>query len=169
MFSFSARKKSADSQRHIRRLVNLTIPNRAGPNCVDRCENRHNRSIPILLCPWEQNKPILSQAILAVSKDFGDRGVGIILRRGFDAEVAVVGFCHQEATGNEPWFFLGVRRTNVPIGGGFWLLGIELTEFLDEIWHVELEPLFPIARMLLPPSPPVEPASAQGACGVGST
>jgi hypothetical protein len=151
MFSFSARKKDVDSQRYIRRLIDLTTPNHAGPERMERYENRNNRSIPALLCPWEHKAPIVSKAIVAITKDLSDRGIGLILSDAFDAKDAVVGFCHPEATANEPWFFLGVRQTSVPIGGGYWLFGIELTEFMNEDQHAELKPLLPMAQMLLPP------------------
>ena len=154
MFSFSARKKSAAAQRYIRRLVDLTIPNRAGLGNMERYENRHNRSIPTLLCPWEQNRPIVSKAIVAITKDFSGQGIGIVLSGAFDAKDIVVGFCLRKVAANEPLFFLGVRRTSVPIGGGFWQLGIEFTEFMNQNWHSELEPLFPMAQKLLPPSCP---------------
>lgn len=152
MFSFSARKKSVDFQRYVRRLIDLTIPNRAGATNVERYENRHNRVIPALLCPWEGNTPIVSRAVVAITKDLADRGVGLILTEPFDATEVVVGFYDREATAEQPWFFLGVTRTSVPIGGGFWLLGIELTEFMNESWHSQLEPLYPLAEKLCPPS-----------------
>jgi hypothetical protein len=49
MFSFSARKKTVDFQRYIRRLIELTRPNRGGSASMDRFENRHNRIIPALV------------------------------------------------------------------------------------------------------------------------
>ena len=151
MFSFSARKKTVDFQRYIRRLIELTRPNRGGSASMDRFENRHNRIIPALVCPWEQNTPIVSKAVVAITKDFADRGVGLILSDAFDAKDVVVGFCHEEATAKQPLFFLGERRTSSPIGGGFWLFGIEFTEFMNETWRVELEPLLPMAQKLLQP------------------
>jgi hypothetical protein len=155
MFSFSTRKKSVDFQRYIRRLIDRTSPNRGGSASMERYENRHNRIIPALLCPWDQNTPIVSKAVVAITKDFSDRGIGLILSNTFDAEYVVVGFCHEEATAKEPLFFLGVKRTSSPIGGGFWLFGVELAEFMNETWRAELEPLFPMAKKLLQPSCPI--------------
>jgi hypothetical protein len=154
MFSFSARKKNVDFQRYIRRLIDRTSPNRAGSGCMERYENRHNRIIPALLCPWEHKAPIVSKAVVVLTKDFADRGIGLVLSDAFDAKDVVVGFCHPEATAKEPLFFLGAKRTSDPIGGGFWLFGVELIEFMNETWRVELEPLFPMAVNLLPPSCP---------------
>jgi hypothetical protein len=152
MFFFSARKKNVDFQRYIRRLIDLTSPNRGGSGCMERYENRHNRIIPALLCPWEQNTPIVSKAVVVLTKDFADRGIGLVVSGAFDAEKVVVGFCHPAATANEPLFFLGARRTSDPIGGGYWLFGVELIEFMNETWRAELEPLVSMAEKLLPPS-----------------
>lgn len=155
MFSFSSRKKNVDFQRYIRRLIDLTSPNRGSSASMERCENRNNRTIPVLLCPWEQRTPLVSKAVVAITKDFTDRGVGLILSHPFDAKNVVIGICHEEATAKEPLFFLGARRTSNPIGGGFWLFGVELTEFMNETWRTELEPLFPMAKKLLQPSCPI--------------
>ncbi len=152
MFSFTARKKAVTAERHIRRMIDLTIPNDAGVAITDRYENRFNRSIPVLLCPWERNEPVVSEAVTVVTKDIGDRGVGLILTQPYDATEVVLGFCLPEAAASEPSFFLGTKRSNVAIGGGFWLLGVQVTEFMNETWHTELAPLFPMARKLLPPS-----------------
>jgi hypothetical protein len=152
MFSFTTRKKTVDAQRYIRRLIDLTIPNNAATANSERFENRCNRVLPVLLCPWEKNAPVVSKRIVVVTKDIGDRGVGLVLNHAFDANEVVVAFCLQTGTAAEPWFFRGTNRANMAIGGGFWLLGIQLVEFMNETWAVELEPLLPMARDLLPPS-----------------
>jgi hypothetical protein len=51
MFLFSARKKSADFQRYMRRLIDLTSPNRASSTGTERFVTRNNRVIPALVCP----------------------------------------------------------------------------------------------------------------------
>lgn len=152
MALFTFRKKSVDFQRYVRRLIDLTSPNRACSTGTERFVTRNNRVIPTLVCPWENSTPTISGAVVAVTKDLGDQGIGLVVNHPLNFTDVVVGFCHEEATAGEPWFFLGVRRTSLPIGGGFWLVGIELTEFMNENWSAQLEPLVPMARMLLPPS-----------------
>jgi hypothetical protein len=152
MFSFSAHKRGVDLKRQIRRLIDLTSPNRANSKNVQRCEDRYNRAIPAPLCPWQQSAPIVSMAVVAITKDIADRGVGLILSGVFNANEVVVGFCDHEVTGSNPWFFLGTMRTSVAVGGGFWSIGIELTDFMNDNWANQLEPLFPLARKLVSPS-----------------
>jgi hypothetical protein len=160
MFSFTARKKRVDFQGYIRRLIDLTSPNRANSEELQRCENRYNRVIPALLCPWEQGAPVVSKAVVAITRDIADQGVGLILNDAFVGQEVVVGFCDWEATSGSPWFFLGTKRTSLPIGGGYWLLGIEFSELINEIWPRQLEPLVGLAEKLRPPCAVSEHANA---------
>ena len=151
MFSFTARKKTIDFQKYIRRLIDVTRPN-AGLTSAHRSENRHNRAIPVLLCAWKDDAPIVSEAVVAVSKDITDSGIGVILPSSYSAANVVVGFCQYDATAEQPWFFRGEVQHQLPIGGGFWLLGIRLSEFMNEDWSDQLSPLVPMARALLQPA-----------------
>jgi hypothetical protein len=49
-------------------------------------------------------------------------------------------------------FFLGNVRRNQPIGGGFWLVGIEFTEYVSAEHAETLAALFPLAATLLSPA-----------------
>jgi hypothetical protein len=160
MYSFLSGKKRVDFQRYVRRLIDLTSPNRADCENVQRSENRYNRVIPALLCPWEHETPIISKVVRGLTRDVADRGVGLVLNNTCEADEVVLGFCEREATGGDAWFFLGKRRTNVAIGGGFWLIGIELTEFMNDNWAAQLEPLVTHAQTLLPPCPTSNGAAA---------
>ena len=150
MFLFAARKKSDDFQRYIRRLIDVTSPNRAYSSGTERLATRSNRAIPAVICPWENHRPTIAKLVQAITKDLGDQGVGLIASQPLEFTEAVLGFCHEEATGGEPWFFLGKQRSGLPIGGGFWLAGFELTQFMNENWSDQLKPLVPLARNLLP-------------------
>jgi hypothetical protein len=150
MSLFSFRKKNTDFQRYMRRLIDLTGPIRACSTGTERLVTRTNRAVPTLICPWENDWPIVSQAIVAITKDLGDQGVAIVVDHSLDFQNVLLAFCHQEATAGEPWFFLGIQRSSVPLGGGFWMSGIELTEFINETWKAQIEPLVPLAKMLMP-------------------
>jgi hypothetical protein len=149
MFSFTARKKVADVQPLIRRIIDLTTPNCGRMEQGNRYENRHNRCVPVLLSPWRDDQPVISTSVLAITKDFSDRGVGIIVNEPVDALEVALGF-YLEKDMSEPWYFLGSRHSLVPIGGNFWLLGIELTEFINESHQQALAALAPLAERLRP-------------------
>lgn len=152
MFSFITRKKTVDFQRYIRRLINRTMPNSDLSN-TQRQENRHNRVIPALVCPLRDNTPILADVAIAITKDISDQGVGLIMSAPYRVSDVVVGvFGPADLALQEPWFFRGRAQRNVAIGGGFWLLGIRLTEFMNEDWRGQLAPLFPLAEELRTPT-----------------
>ena len=88
-----------------------------------------------------------------MTKDFADRGIGLIANQPCIATDVVIGFALQGITNDElRCFFLCKQRSNVDIGGGFWLLGIEVEEFMILSDHDELAPLIPMASKLLPAS-----------------
>jgi hypothetical protein len=151
MFFSATRNHVVDLQRYMRRMIDATTPDRNVPLDETRSDSRYNRAIPTLLCPWEDGNPVVPQSVVAITKNIADRGISAILNRRFTAPKLVVGFCTAEATNGEPWFLLGEARHEDAIGGSFWLLGIELTEFMNEEWRAELAPLLPAARQLLPP------------------
>lgn len=152
IFSFSARRKSVESQRYIRRLIDLTVPNKGSSAGAERFENRHNRTIPVLVCPWEHGSAMVEQARIVVTKDLADQGVGVLFKDPIDTTEVVLGFCLAEATAGEPWFFAGSVEHKVAIGGGFWLVGIGLHEFMNDSRKSQLAGLVPLALSLLPPA-----------------
>jgi hypothetical protein len=105
---------------------------------------------------------VVSKAVLVVTKDLGDQGVGLVVSHPLECKEVVVGFCHEEATSGEPWYFLGTQRTSVSIEGAFWLAGIELQEFMNENRSDQLEPLVPMAKMLVPCS--IQEQAAASSC-----
>ncbi len=64
----------------------------------------------------------------------------------------------------QPWFFLGDVRRIRPIGGGFWSVGVEFTEYANEEHHQALAPLVKLAANLLPPD---EVDSCEGGFAAG--
>ena len=153
MFSFKARKKQVDIWPHLRRIVDLTATVFPIPG-ESRTENRYNRTIPVLLCPLENGRPVEDRSEFVITRDICDRGVGVILNHSFDAEEAVVGFSVPSEGANEPLFFRGATQSNTAIGGGFWLLGVELQEFMNPDHREVLERLVPLTAELCPPLAP---------------
>ena len=156
MFSFGERKKTVDIQPYIRRLCDLTTPNLA-TTFEGRSENRYNRTIPTLLSPWKDDRPLGDECIIGLTSDVADRGVRLVLNQPFRADAVVVGYWISSDAMSEPYFFLGNIRRNQAIGGGFWAVGIELTEFANTNYNETLAVLEPLAAKLLSP---VEVATA---------
>ena len=150
MFSFTKRKRLVELYPKVRRLGDLTAPI-PDESFQGRTECRYDRTIPCLLCPWERDHPIVDKSAFAITNDLADRGVGVIVNWPFRAEEAVIGYWVSEETMSEPWYLLGAVVRNQPIGGGFWKLGIELSEFANDRYRKQLSPLWSLAADLLAP------------------
>lgn len=154
MFSFTKRKKVVDLQPYIRRLCNLTAPNLSSGlvEGLERTENRYNRTIPTLLVPWKDERPMASEYVVGLTCDVADNGIGLVFNQPYRDERVVVGYWVSSEMMPEPWFFVGNIQRNQAIGGGFWKLGIELTDFANTNHGESLAVLKPLAKKLLSPT-----------------
>lgn len=150
MFSFAAHHSSDEVQPYLRRICDLTTPNLVAPLDDFRSENRYNRAIPTLLCPWEGDRPLKDEAGFVMTKDFSEQAVGLILHQPFHADRVVLGYNLPDDAEGWPWFFLGELRRCEPVGGGFWELGVELTEFANVNYRRQLGVLLPLTELLIP-------------------
>lgn len=152
MFSFTKSKKSVDLSPFIRRICDLTTPNMTSSPELVRTENRYNRAIPSLVMPWVGGLPLVDQCLFGLTKDISDRGIGLILTEPFDFDELLLGFWLDSDEMSEPWFFVASARRCSPIGGGFWSLGVELSELATPLLSSHLSSLTPHAAKLLPPT-----------------
>jgi hypothetical protein len=147
MFSFDTRKRLCEVREFLRHLVNLTTPNLPPLEGDSRSETRSNRALPALLTPWEHGQPVVDESTYALTKDFSDRGLALVLQQPFKSVEVVVGLYLES-----PRFVLGEVRQNVPLGGGYWQIGVELTDFLDAAEYPQVQSLVPLAKRLVPSS-----------------
>lgn len=148
-FSLEKRKKAVNVSAYMRRICDLSVPNRRGWENQARLEDRYNRTFPTLLCPWNNGFPSAEEAEFAVTKDISDRGVSVVTVKPIDGQL-VVAFTLPKGEASDPWFFLGQTVRSAPIGGRHWVTGIELTEFITNDYRHELRDLYPLAQQLLP-------------------
>ena len=130
----------------IRRAVDVSSPNHPPSDGELRWENRSNRTMPVLLAPFEGGEPSLHEMTIALTKNLSGQGLALVLHQPFRAESVVVGFWGE----GEAEFVLGEVRQNVPLGGGFWQVGLELTERICAADYPALEALVPQAARLVP-------------------
>jgi hypothetical protein len=146
VFSFQTGRKLNEVRGLIRQIVDLTSPNLPPLGGESRAENRSTRALPALLVPWENRRPVVDESTYALTKNFSDHGLALVLQQPFRSDQVVVGLWLER-----PRFALGSVRQNAPLGGGFWQLGVELTELLDPAEFPQLEPLVPLCARLVPP------------------
>jgi hypothetical protein len=152
MFSFIDRKKRLKVKRYLARICDCTSPNLAAPADDERAENRYNRCIPTLICPWEDGEPCVNECTIVLTKDFAENGIGIVANQPIRADKVLVGVWSDERVANVPWFFLGDVRRNTPLGGGFWIVGVALTEFANDEYRDVLHDVMPLALRLRTPN-----------------
>ena len=150
VFSFLARRKVLEIHPYLRRLCDLTAPKAVSEDDALRAGSRYNRTIPTLICPWQDERPLAAEAMIALTKDLSDFGLGVVMTREPWVGSVVVGFWPTREVSSRPWFFRGQTRRGSEIGGGYWLVGVELEEFMEDRF-AELESLMPLAQQLLPP------------------
>jgi len=150
VFSFNRRKQSLEFQRLLGRLRDATLPNHLSQGEPQRRDDRFNRAIPTLLCPWEHDAPVVAEATFGLTRDIADHGVGLVMHQPLRVAHVVLGYWTDTDDASQPWFFVGESRRNVAIGGGFWTLGIELLEYANGRYAAQLQELLPMARKLLP-------------------
>ena len=129
MYSFEP-KKTPHVQSHVRRILDLTVPNWSPDLERDRAEDRTIRVIPALLCAWERDAPVVDQHAFVLTRDFSSEGVGVILNSPFRDRELLLGFRLGEEVMHEPWFFLGTAQHLRRFGGGYWTMGVQLREFV---------------------------------------
>ena len=147
MITFAA-KSSPEVLKHLRRIVDLTVPNQSPGAINDRVETRSNRAIPALLCPWENGLPRADEHVFVVTKDLSSDGIGIVLPQPFRAHKVLLGFWLNDEVMDEPWLFLGTTQNLQKLGGGFWTLGVQLTEFLTKNQQQKCASLAPLLARL---------------------
>ena len=147
MFSFARRRSPQNPAVHkvIQRFLNAVNPDLAKFEDEARCDYRSNRTVPVLLAPYE-GEIALDEACYALTKNLSVRGLALVLPQPFRAERVAVGFWFAE----QGHFVAGEVRQNVPLGGGFWQLGVEATEVLRADKSSDVKRLLPLAARLDP-------------------
>ena len=75
MFSFQPQDDHRLIEQFLRRVTDLTSPNRPPLDGESRAESRFNRTFPVVLALWEDDRPIPAHATIALTKDISDSGM----------------------------------------------------------------------------------------------
>ncbi|HWB13425.1 MAG TPA: hypothetical protein VG826_29645 [Pirellulales bacterium] len=121
---------------------------------------RSNRTIPVLLVPYDNNVLSVGELAYALSKNLSSGGLALVLHQPLRAEQVVVGFWSNV----EAYFVSAAVRQSVPLGGGFWQIGVQALEVLSPACVPDLRQLMPWAARLDPSVPwDARPAELVGA------
>lgn len=152
MPSLSAANSRLVLQNQILGLINRTDHD-AWLGNERRAERRFLRAVPVVLAPWVDSRPDPDERAFAVTRDMSPCGMGLVLQQPFRAEGIVIGI-RRTADRESPHsvqYFIGSITANTPIGGGFWLLNVELSEPVVPDESPEFRRLQESALRLAPP------------------
>ena len=129
----------------LQRMINLTTPNYAKLDIDSRQQGRANRSLPVLLAPWEQDAPCPEEAFYALTKDLTASGICVVLHQPVHHNQFLLAFWDQG-----PLYALAEVRHLEHLGGPFWQMGLELLGRLHPADIPGREQLEPKVRYLRP-------------------
>jgi len=152
MLDFFWKKKSSSTivQQRIRRLLDQTVHFAYVNDEPRRRTSRTIRILPALLAPWKDGQPLVEAACFGITQNLSDTGVALILTAPFEHDEVCVGIPIPKDETADPYYFVGRATHLTPIGGGFWTLGIALTDCATESFPDKVRALRHLARRLFP-------------------
>jgi hypothetical protein len=131
------RNKELAVQSFLVKIVNNNCPEVAALMDGPRLEGRVNMTLVLLVVPIEDKELRIDQAFSAVSKEISTTGVALVLDEPLELDEVMVGFHWQ----NEMLWARAKARHLDPMGGGFFQLGLRLTEMVALGDHPRLRSL----------------------------
>jgi hypothetical protein len=122
-----SRKKESGVQSFIVSLLNENCSALRERLDGPRVEGRVNLTIVLTVVPIEDGRPLTRRAFCATTKEFSSNGVAVVVDQPYGIEEAIIGFRRR---GSTIWMRAKARHLN-PMGGGFFQLGLRLTERLE--------------------------------------
>jgi hypothetical protein len=136
MSLFSKRKDLAVHSL-VLKLVNTHCPKLTAMLEGPRQDSRVNLVVVALIIPMEGGQPQVPQAFTAVTKEFSNNGVGLVLSQPIGLDWAVLGFRLE----GKMEFVRAQAKHLDPMGGGFYQIGLHLTEVVSPADYPELKTL----------------------------
>ena len=120
------RDKKRAVQSFILNVVNNNCPELAELMEGPRLENRVNLTVAVLIVPVENDKPLTQKAFTAVTKEFSTSGLAVVMDQPKALDETILGF----RWNREMTFIRATAKHLNPIGGGFFQLGLQMTEVI---------------------------------------
>jgi hypothetical protein len=135
--SLFAERKDVRVRNFLLKLINTNCPGLKATVEGPRLDSRINMSVAVLVVPVEAGRLQVAEAFTAMTREFSNSGVGIVLDQPEGPDEAVLGF-QLEGT----MTFLRAEGKHLEsLGGGFYHLGLHLTEIVTPVDYPELRSL----------------------------
>ena len=119
-----SRKEETGVQSFIVSLLNENCPALRDRLDGPRVEGRVNLTLVLTVVPIEDGRPLSRRAFFRDDEQFSSNGVALVVDRPYGIEEAMLGFRRR---GSTIWLRAKARHLH-PMGGGFFQLGLRLTE-----------------------------------------
>jgi len=129
------RNREMEVQSFILKIVNNNCPELQAMIEGPRLDRRVNLTLVVLIVPMEGKKLMVEDAFTTVTKEFSGSGVGLVLHEPIGLDEVIVGFRWE----GEMNFFRAKAKHLNPLGGGFYQLGLRLTEMVHTGDYPQLE------------------------------
>jgi len=122
--SLFTKNKRTQVQSFILKIVNNNCPELKAHAEGPRLDHRVNLTIVVLVIPIERGELRLDRAFTAVTKEFSNTGVAVVLSEPRGLDEVLLGFRWE----GEMTFMRAQAKHLNPIGGGFYQLGFHMTD-----------------------------------------
>lgn len=136
MSLFSKRKDLAVHSL-VLKLVNTHCPKLTAMLEGPRQDSRVNLTVVAVIIPIEGGQLQVGRAFTAVTKEFSNNGVGLVLNEPLGLDWAILGFRLE----GQMEFVRAQAKHLDPMGGGFHQIGFHLTEVVSSADYPELKSL----------------------------
>ena len=130
-----SRNKAIGVQSVILKLVNNSCPELHILEDESRLASRVNLTVAVMIIPVDDDQPIFEEAFTAVTKEFSNTGLAVVLSKPVGLDQVILGF---RFDGQMIFVRAAAKHLN-PMGGGFHQLGFQLTDVVPRGEYRELE------------------------------
>ncbi len=124
--AFQQRQKKQEVWKCLRRVLDRNSITGLLPDDDVRSVKRFPYCSPVMLQLCSNDQPAPCEPVFAISKDLSDDGIALITNQPLE-EVQVLCVLWQDG----PHYILGDVRQCQYVGGGFWKVGVQLTEIVS--------------------------------------
>jgi hypothetical protein len=135
--SLFSRRKDQAVQSFVLKLVNNNCPGLMARLEGPRVDSRVNLVVVVMVVPVQNGRIQADQAFTAVTKEFSNTGVAVVLDSTYPLDQAILGFRYE----GEMTFVRAQAKHQGPMGGGFHQIGFQMLEVVLPSDHPELEGL----------------------------
>ena len=128
-------RKDLRVQNFVLKLLNNNCPGLRAVMEGPRIDRRVNMVLVVMIIPIENNRLQIGRAFTAVTKEFSNMGVSVVLDEPHELDQVVLGFRFE----GDMHFIRATAKHLDPMGGGFHQLGLQMVEVVSGSNYPELE------------------------------